>query len=302
MPRGKWAVIGGIIIVLGVIANMSLFTVRVTEQVLVLEFGDPKRVIQEPGLHFKLPWQSALAYDQRVLSVDPEASEMLLVDQKRILVDAFARYRIVNPLLYFQTVRNEITFESRFDNILSSTVKEIVATRALEDLLSDNRNDIMSAIQAVVTREGRSFGVEVVDIRIGRSELPEAVSQNVYDRMRTERERQANQLRAEGEENARRIRAEADRQQVEIVAEAQREAAQLQGEGEASRNAILGEAYGKDPEFFDFFRSLQAYRETFADEGTTMVLAPDSDFFRYFGNLQGAAQRGGGAPAPAGVR
>lgn len=291
MPRGKLAIIGAIVIVLGIIANLSIFTVRETEQALVLQFGEFKRAAREPGIEFKWPWQSTQKYEKRVLSVDPDAEEVLLKDQKRILVDAFARYRIVDPLRFFQTVRTELTFQNRFGNILTSTVKEVVARRALEDMLSENRNDVMTTIRDIVAANAEGFGIEVVDIRIGRSELPEAVQQNVFDRMRTDREREANLLRAEGEENARRIRATADRQQVEIVAEAEREAAVLRGNGDATRNAILGEAYGRDPEFFEFFRSLEAYRETFAEEGTTMVLSPNSDFFRYFGDVGGLPQR-----------
>ncbi|MEP4380343.1 MAG: protease modulator HflC [Alphaproteobacteria bacterium] len=292
MSRAKLAIIGGIIIVVGVLLNSGLFTVRETDQVLVLQLGEHKRTVRDPGLHFKVPLiQNVVNYDKRVLSVDPPAEEMLLSDQKRILVDAFARYRITDPLKFFQTVRDEQIFGNRFGNILTSTVKEFVAQRELADLLSDQRNVIMESIRDGVANETDGFGIEVVDIRIGRSELPEAVSQTVYERMRTERERQSNKLRAEGEENARRIRAEADRQQVEIVAEAQREAQSLRGGGDATRNAILGESYGKDPEFFEFFRSLEAYKETFAKEGTTMVLSPNSDFFKYFGDLQGGRDR-----------
>ena len=292
MSRAKLAIVGGIIIVMGILLNSGLFTVRETDQVLVLQLGEHKRTVQEPGLHLKIPFiQNVVSYDKRVLSVDPAAEEMLLSDQKRILVDAFARYRITDPLKFFQTVRDEAIFNNRFGNILTSTVKEFVAQRNLEDLLSDKRNDIMQSIRDGVATESDGFGIEVVDIRIGRSELPEAVSQTVYERMRTERERQANLLRAEGQENARRIEAEAERQQVEIIAEAQREAQELRGGGDATRNAILGESYGKDPEFFEFFRSLEAYKETFAREGTTMVLSPDSDFFKYFGDLQGGRDR-----------
>lgn len=291
MPRGKLAIIGAIVIVIGIVASLSLFSVRETEQKLVLQFGEWKRTAAEPGLHFKWFWQSARTFENRVLSVDPPAEEVLLNDQKRILVDAFARYRITDPLKFFQTVRTEAIFQNRFGNILTSTVKEVVAQRSLEDMLSKNRNIVMEAIRDNVASDTAGFGIEVVDIRIGRTELPETVSETVYNRMRTEREREANLLRAEGEENARRIRATADRQQVEIVAEAEREAQVLRGNGDATRNAILGEAYGADPEFFEFFRSLEAYRETFADEGTTMVLSPDSDFFRYFSDVNGLPSR-----------
>jgi membrane protease subunit HflC len=284
----KLAIAGVIIGVIAILGSMSLFIVHQTEQSLVLQFGDPRRVVNEPGLHFKLPWQSTQAYDKRVLGIDPDAEEVLLNDQKRILVNAYARYRIVDPLKFYQTVRNELTFDSRFGNILTSTVKSVIAQRALEDVLSPQRDRIMADIYTQANDSADDFGIELIDIRIGRSELPEAVSQNVYDRMRTDREREASLLRAEGEESARRIRSTADRQQVEIVAEAQREAEVLRGEGDALRNRILGEAYSRDPEFFDFFRSLEAYRETF-EEGTTMVLSPSSDFFRYFGDVSGAA-------------
>ena len=293
MPRGKLAIIGAIVIVIGIVASLSLFSVRETEQKLVLQFGEWKRTASEPGLHFKWFWQSARTFEKRVLSVDPPAEEVLLIDQKRILVDAFARYRITDPLKFFQTVRTEVIFQNRFGNILTSTVKEVVAQRSLEDMLSKNRNIVMEAIRDSVASDTAGFGIEVVDIRIGRTELPETVSETVYNRMRTEREREANLLRAEGEENARRIRATADRQQVVIVAEAQREAQVLRGNGDATRNLILGEAYGKDPEFFEYFRSLEAYKEVFADEGTTMVLSPDSDFFRYFGDVGGLPERRG---------
>jgi membrane protease subunit HflC len=292
MSRAKLAIFGGLIILIGILLNSAVFTVRQTEQVLVLQFGEHKRTIRDPGLHFKLPLvQNIKAYDRRVLSVDPNAEEMLLSDQKRIFVDAFARYKITDPLQFFQTVNDEGIFGNRFGNILTSTVKEFVAQRNLEDLLSEQRNDIMESIRDSVANDTQGFGIEVVDIRIGRSELPEGVTQTVYNRMVTERARQASLLRAEGEENARRIRAEADRQQVVIVAEAQREAQTLKGDGDATRNAILGESYGKDPDFFEFFRSLEAYKETFAREGTTMVLSPNSDFFKYFGNLEGGRDR-----------
>ncbi|MFT5180965.1 MAG: membrane protease subunit HflC [Alphaproteobacteria bacterium] len=293
MLKGKLAIAGVLIVAIGFAALLSIFQVRETEQALVLQFGQWKRTASEPGIQFKWPWQSAQKFEKRVLSVDPQAEEVILNDQKRILVDAFARYRITDPLKFFQTVRTELTFQNRFGNILTSTVKEVVAQQAIEDMLSEKRNSIMEKIRDTVANDTAGFGIEVVDIRIGRSELPAEVSETVYNRMRTEREREANLLRAEGEENARRIRATADRQQVEIVAEAEREAQVLRGNGDATRNSILGEAYGKDPEFFEFFRSLEAYRETFAEPGTTMVLSPNSDFFRYFNDVGGLAERQG---------
>ncbi|MBI37204.1 MAG: protease modulator HflC [Alphaproteobacteria bacterium] len=287
MSRFKLAIFGVVLILLGIFVSSSIFTVRETDQALVLQFGQWKRTASVPGIQFKWPWQSVQKFESRVLSVDPPAEEVLLSDQKRILVDAFARYKIKDPLKFFQTVRNEFTFQNRFGNILTSTVKEVVAQQALEDMLSEKRNTIMESIRDSVANDTEGFGISVVDIRIGRTDLPEAVSQNVYDRMRTEREREANLLRSEGEENARRIRATADRLQVEIIAEAERAAQVLRGNGDATRNDILGKAYGEDPEFFEFFRSLEAYRETFAEPGTTMLISPDSDFFRYFGDVGG---------------
>ena len=197
MPQGKLAIAGVVFIVIVILALGSLFTVRVTEQKLVLQLGQWKRTVQEPGLHVKWPWpfQNTVSFERRVLSVDPDAEEVLLNDQKRILVDAFARYRITDPLKFFQTVRNENTFANRFGNILTSTVKEVVAQRSLEDMLSENRNVVMEAIRDSVANDTAGFGIEVVDIRIGRTELPETVSETVYNRMRTGREREANLLR-----------------------------------------------------------------------------------------------------------
>ena len=203
---------------------------------------------------------------------------MILTDQKRIIVDAFARYRIVDTLKYYQSVRTEATFIDRFGRVLNSSVRAILGESNLTELLSEKRSDIMERIRDSVALEGNSYGIELVDVRIGRTELPKDVLTNVYDRMRSEREREANLLRAEGEENARRIRAEADRARTVILAEAERESSILRGQGEASRNLILGEAYGRDQDFFDFYRTLDAYRQTFLEQGTTLVLSPESDF------------------------
>ncbi len=283
MSRLTLGIAGALVIVAGILVASSLFIVRETEQALVLQFGDPKRVIQEPGLKAKIPFiQNVVRYDNRVLGLDPDAEEVTLIDQKRIIVDAFARYRIVDPLRFFQSVRDENTFNVRFGNILNSAVRAVVAQRTQIDLLSDVRASIMRGIFDQVGQSAGDFGVALVDIRIGRTELPEAVSQNVFDRMRTEREREASLLRAEGEEEARRIRAAADRQQTVIVAEANRESSVLRGQGDAQRNRLLGEAFNRDQEFFDFFRSLETYRQTFGNEDTTMVISPTGDFFRYF--------------------
>lgn len=294
MSRLTIGILGAVIVVIGILVSSGLFVVRETEQALVLQFGDPKRVVTEPGLKLKIPFiQNIVRYDSRILGLDPPAEQVQLSDQKRIIVDAFARYRIVDPLLFFQAVRTEDTFNGRFGNVLNAAVRAVVAQSTQAGLLSDARAGIMRSIFAEVSNESGDFGIELVDIRIGRTELPEEVSQNVFGRMQTEREREAALLRAEGEEEARRIRARADRRQIVIVAEANRTSSILRGEGDAQRNRILGEAFGKDEEFFDFFRSLETYRDTLANSDTTLVISPTGDFFRYFG-----IDAVGGAPKP----
>lgn len=287
MNRLVAAIIGIVVIVLGIVATTTLFVVRQTDQVIVLQFGDPLRVIREPGLNAKLPWQSVETFDKRVLGLDPPTEELILSDQRRVNVDSFARYRIVDPLRFYQTVRTSAAFDDRFGRILNATVRRVLALHDLVDMLSPARDEIMGKIRDEVIRSAGDFGIEIVDLRIGRTELPDEVSQNVYARMRSEREREANRERAEGEEVARRIRAQADRQQTVIVAEAQREAEKLRGDGEATRTRILAEAFNRDPAFFDFYRTLEAYKETFHSDDTTMVLSPDSEFFRFFGDAMG---------------
>ncbi len=291
MNRTVLAVAGVVIVVAGILASSALFIVRQTEQALVLQFGDAKRVVKNPGLQVKVPFiQNVVRYELRILSLDPPPEEVILSDQKRVILDAFARYRIVDPLKFFQTVRTQATFNDRFGRVLNSAVRAIVAQGGLSELLSESRAGIMDRIFDTVDVNSEAFGITLVDIRIGRSELPEDVSQTVYERMRSERDREANLLRAEGEESSRRIRATADRQQTVIVAEAQRESEILRGTGDAQRNLILGEAYGADPEFFDFYRSMEAYRDSFNPEDTTMVLTPGGDFFRYLGDSTGGAE------------
>jgi modulator of FtsH protease HflC len=277
---------------LGVFAVVVLFSatfiVHQTSQALVLQFGQPVRVITAPGLYLKIPIaQEVTFYDARILSLDPPAEQMILSDQKRVIVDGFARYRITDPLRFYQSVRTEATFVDRFGRIMNSTVRGVLARTDLTEVLSERRADIMQRVQESVTDEAKNFGVQLIDVRIGRTELPEDVLTNVYQRMRSEREREANLLRAEGEENARRIRATADRERTVLLAEADRQSQVLRGEGEGARNRILGDAYSKDRDFFDFYRTLETYRATFLAEGTTLVLSPESDFFRYFSGWQG---------------
>jgi membrane protease subunit HflC len=283
--KNKMIVLGVVVVALGVVATSALFTVHQTQQAIVLQFGEWKRTIKEPGLAFKIPFvQNVKFYDNRILDLDPPSFEVLLTDKKRIIVDAYARYRIVDPKKILERVGTESVLRDRFGKIINSSLRRVIATVSLRDLLSDKRNDIMGTIQAVVSQSAESFGVQIVDIRIGRTELPTQTRQSVFDRMRTEREREARELRAEGGEEARKIRAKADLEKTVLLAEAERQAQILRGEGEGGRNKILGEAYSQDPAFFDFYKSLAEYRKNLVDSETTMVLSPDSEFFRFFDN------------------
>ena len=265
----------------------AFFIVNETKQAIVLQFGDPRKVITEPGLQFKIPFiQDAVFLDSRLLNLDPQPEEMILSDQKRIIVDSFARYKIVNPLKFFQTVRNEATFSDRFGRIINASVRGVIAQYSLASLLSDERLNIMNEIQAQILGNEDSFGVEIIDIRIGRTDLTEQVSNNVYQRMRSEREKEANLLRAEGEELSKEIVASADRQQTVIIAEAERTSSILRGEGDAEKNTILANAYGLDEEIFDFLRTMQACRDTFGDTEMSMVIAPGQVCEKFFGELK----------------
>ena len=295
MGKMPLAIIGIVIIVLGVIASGALFTVDQREQVIVLQFGEPMRVIRDPGLNFKIPFvQNVIHFDKRILDLDPKPEEVILSDQKRINVDAFARYRIVDPLRFLQSVNNESSLRDRLGRTLNSSVREVVGRHALPDLLSPKRDDIMGNIKDRVNTAGAAFGIEVVDVRIVRTDLPEQIANNVYARMRSERERIANQLRAEGEEIKQTITATADRQRVVILAEANRQGQIQRGLGEGERNRILGEAFGQDAEFFKFYRRMTAYREALQGDDTTLVLSPDSDFLRFFNDLTGGTEPGKG--------
>ena len=265
----------------------AFFIVNETKQAIVLQFGEPRQVISKPGLQFKIPFiQDAVFLDSRMLNLDPQPEEMILSDQKRIIVDSFARYRIVDPLKFYQTVRNEATFSDRFGRIINAAVRGVIARYSLSSLLSEDRSKIMSSIQSQVKNEETSFGVEIIDIRIGRTDLTEQVSNNVYQRMRSERDKEANLLRAEGEELSKEIRASADRQQTVIVAEAERTSSILRGEGDALKNKILGDAYGLDQEFFDFLRTMQACKETFGDTEMSMVIVPGQVCEKFFGEIE----------------
>ncbi len=264
----------------------SMFVVHQVQQVLVLQFGDPKRVIKEPGLKFKLPLiQNTVDYDKRILDYDLPVEEIIASDQKRLVVDPFARYKILDPLKFYQTVRNENGIRNRLNSIIIAALRRVVGGVKLSSLLTDKRQSIMSDIRDEVNREAQRFGIEVIDVRIRRADLPEANSLAIFDRMKSEREKEAREYRAQGQEASKRIRSIADRDKTVILANASKKGQILKGEGDSQSIKIYANAFKKDPEFFMFYRSMQAYKESLSDESTTMVLSPNSDFFKYFNNI-----------------
>jgi membrane protease subunit HflC len=283
MKKPVLAIFGVVIAVLGIVAYSAAFTVHQTQQALVLQFGNPIRTFSEAGLHFKMPFvQNVEYYDRRILDLDPPVQEVILFDQKRINVDAFARYRIVDPLEFRKRAVTDLNFRQVFGNRLNAAIRAEIGKILLSDMLTEKRAQVMDIISTQMKAQAAEFGTEVIDVRIGRTDLPEETAQSVYNRMRSDRVAYSSQLRAEGEEKKLKIQAFADKERTIILAEAQRQSEILRGQGEGERNRILAEAFGKDPEFFDFYRSMEAYGEALG-EGTTMVLSPDSEFFRFFG-------------------
>ncbi|MFV3128209.1 protease modulator HflC [Niveispirillum sp. KHB5.9] len=275
-----------------ILASASLFTVKQTQQALVLQFGEWKRTIQEPGLHAKIPFvQNVILLDARVLNVDPPVEQVILADQKRLEVDAFARYRITAPLQFYQSVGNDVVAEQRLAATVNSALRRVLGNSTLLNVLSKERVKVMADIKAQVNQEAARFGVEIVDVRIRRADLPDATSQAVYERMRSEREREAREARAQGNEQAQQIRSRAERERTVILAEAQRDSQVLRGEGDNQAIRILGESAGKNADFYAFYRSLEAYKAAVKGENTQMVLSPDSEFFRYFNGTAGVTRR-----------
>ncbi len=267
------------------LVSSAMFTVRQTHQALVLQFGEPKRVISEPGLHFKVPLvQDVTYYDKRILDLDPAGQDMSLIDQRRINVDSFARYRIVDPLKFYQTVLTENAFRDRFGSILNGSVRDNLGRTDLADVLGAKRPEVMHEITTQVRRRAAEFGIEVLEVRIGRTDLTADTTQATYNRMRSDRMAEAADFRGRGQEQKSRIEGDADRERTVILAEAEKQSQTLRGEGEAESRRILNAAQGRDAEFYGFFRALEAYRGAL-DEDTTVVLSPDSDFFKYFGKL-----------------
>lgn len=273
-----------VIIMLG-----SVYTINQTEQAIVLQFGDPITQVKEPGLHFKYPFflQNVVKFDKRILDLSVGQNEVVSTDQKRMIVDAFAKYRIVDQLKFYQAVGNEAGIQNRLTPILNSRLQEVLSKVPFSTLLSGERSKIMKQVKDYLNAAADNFGVEIVDVRIKRTDLPEKNSQSIFDRMKAERKKEATLLRAQGEQESTIIKAKAEREKVEILAEAQKKSQILRGEGDAQAAKIFANAFGRDPDFFLFYRSMQAYKEIFNTDDTTMILSPESDFLRYFEDSRG---------------
>jgi membrane protease subunit HflC len=271
-----------VVAVLFVLFN-AFFTVDQRQQALITQFGDPVRIVKEPGLAFKTPFvQTVIFFDKRILELSAPPEEVIASDRRRIVVDAFARYRISDPLRFYQSVRIESVARQRLSSILSSSLRGVLGQKALVALLSSERPIMMRSIRDQMRAQASGLGIEIVDVRIRRADLPKENLESVFGRMQTERQREAAGIRASGDEEATRIRSTADKEVTIIRADATRKSDILRGEGEAERNRILGEAFGRDQEFFEFYRSLKAYEASMTGNNTTMVISPDSPFFKYF--------------------
>ena len=276
-----------IIGVLAVVAFFSVFIVKEVNQAIVLQFGDPKRIILKPGLNFKLPFiQNVVFLDKRILNLDTPPEEVIASDQKRLIVDAFARFQIVDPLKFYISVGNERVARSRLSTIINSRLRSVLGKQELQTLLSKDRTKQMTLIQEGVNAEAENFGIKIVDVRIKRADLPQANSDAIFRRMQTEREREAKEFRARGAEMAVTITSTADKEVTVILADAQKKSEIMKGEGDGKRNNIFASAFGQDPEFFAFYRAMQAYEKALIGGETSLILSPDSEFFKFFGNIK----------------
>ena len=289
------SVVGAVVVVLiAAVVYASTYTVNMTQQAIVLQFGSVKNLVTDPGLHFKVPYLQNVVYiDKRLLNLEAPAEEVTSSDQKRLVVDAFARFKIIDALKFYQTVRDTSTraIDSRLQPTFVSALRNTLGDNTLETLVRKDRAGLMLKIRDTFNSTARDFGVEVVDVRIKRADLPQANSQAIFRRMQTEREREAAEIRAKGQEEAQRIRSKADRDVTVILADAERDGQIARGEGDALRAKIFADAFSKDPEFFAFYRSMQAYKSSLTGDTTTMVVSPDSEFFRYLNNEDGGTKR-----------
>jgi len=283
MKLGKFIL--PLIFVIGLTAYLSLFTVKEINQAIVLQFGDPKKVIVTSGLQWKIPFiQNVVYLDRRILSLDPTPEEVIASDQKRLIVDAYARFKIIDPLKFYISVGDERVARSRLATIINSRIRSVLGKQSLATLLSEERSGQMAIIQEGVNAEAQKFGIVIIDIRIKRADLPQANSEAIFKRMQTEREREAKEFRARGAEMAVTITSTADRKVTVILANARKQSEIMKGEGDGQRNKIFANAFGKDPEFFSFYRAMQAYEKALIGGDTSLILSPDSDFFKFFGN------------------
>lgn len=301
----RFGIAGGVALVLAIIVAVvgysAIFTVYQTRQALVIRLGQPIRVVKEAGLHFKMPFVDNVVYmDNRILDLENPAQEVIASDQKRLVVDAFARYQIVDPLRFFQAIGTVQGANAQLSQLLNSALRRVLGESSFQALVRDDRSALMGRIREQLDREAERYGINVVDVRIRRADLPEQNSQAVYQRMQTERQREAAEFRAQGAQRGQEIRSRADRDVTVLIADATSKAEQIRGEGDATRNSIFAEAFNRDVDFFSFYRSMQAYEAGLRSTDTRMVLKPDSDFFRYFANPSGKSREGSaGAAAPA---
>ena len=285
--KARNIIIGATTLVILFILSSSYFYVDQRVQALVLQFGEPVRVIKEPGLQFKIPLiQNVEYFDKRLILFDNPVEEIISADRKRLIVDAFARYRITDPLRYYQSIRFESALSNRLGSILNDSLRQVLGRVPLQAVISDNRSILLEEVAKLVFDAAKDFGLQIEDVRIRRADLPTANSEAIFRRMQTERQQEAAQFRAEGEEQSRRVRAEAERERTILLANAERTGEILRGEGDAAKNKILGDAFSQDPDFFSFYRAMQAYITAIDSSDTTMILSPDSEFFEFFNKTE----------------
>ena len=280
-------IIAGISVAIAATLFFSIFIVKEVNQAIVLQFGDPKKIILKPGINFKLPFiQNVVYLDKRILNLDTPPEEVIASDQKRLIVDAFARFQIVDPLKFYISVGNERVARSRLSTIINSRIRNVLGQQKLQTLLSEDRSKQMALIQQGVNNEAENFGIKIVDVRIKRADLPQANSDAIFRRMQTEREREAKEFRAKGAEMAVTITSTADKEVTVILAEAEKKSEIMKGEGDGQRNKIFADAFGKDADFFAFYRAMQAYERALIGGETSLIMSPDSEFFKFFGNVK----------------
>ena len=277
--------------IIGATIFFSMFIVKEVNQAIVLQFGDPKRIISNPGLNFKIPFiQNVVYLDKRILNLDAPSEEVIASDQKRLIVDAFARFKIVDPLKFYISVGDERVARSRLATVINSRIRNVLGQEELQTLLSVDRIKQMELIKEGVNAEAQNFGINIVDVRIKRADLPQANSEAIFRRMQTEREREAKEFRARGAEMAVTITSTADKEVTVLIADAEKKSEIMKGEGDGERNKIFADAFGRDPEFFAFYRAMQAYETALIGGETSLILSPDSEFFKFFGNIKPQSQ------------